>query len=76
MEKINEKTKKLRKKVVKTFLMLFMPHIFVCLLTVQITTNPMDILKWQFCWFTTYFSISFLVYVFAPRIINKLNDSN
>ena len=73
---INEKIKRLRKEVVKTFFLIFTPHIFVCLLTSQVTNNPMDNLKWQLCWFTTYFSISFFVYVFAPKIVKKRDGSN
>jgi hypothetical protein len=72
MENIKEKTKRLRNEVTKTFLLLLIPQLLVCLLTLQITANYIDNFKWQLCWFATYFSISFLVYVFAPNIIKKL----
>lgn len=73
MEDINQKIKKLRKEVFKTFLLLFIPHsiVILSLLNSQVTTNPIDTLKWQLCWFVTYFSISLLVYIFAPKITKK-----
>lgn len=72
-ENFKIKTKNLRRQVIRTFLLLFTPHLLVCLLTVQVTINPIDIMKWQLCWFLTYFTISFLVYVFAPKILKKWN---
>lgn len=68
-----KKIKRLKNKVVRIFLLLLIPQIVVSLLTSLGTTNPMNNLKWQLCWFIIYFSISFLVYVFAPKIINKRN---
>jgi len=76
MEKINEKIKRLRYEVIKTFLLLFAPHLMVCILTSQITTNPTDNLKWQLCWFSIYFTIAFFIYIFAPKIIKRRNGSN
>lgn len=73
MENVTEKIKRLRKEVIRTFFLLFTPHIFVCLLTTQVTANPMNPLKWQLCWFITYFSISILVYVLAPNIVKRQN---
>ncbi len=61
MKNIDEKIKRLRKEVVKTFFLLFTPQVFVYLLTSQVTINPMYNLKWQLCWFTTYFSFMFLL---------------
>lgn len=75
MENIHEKIKRLRWEVVKTFMLLFVPHLMVCVLTPQVTTNPMDNLKWQLYWFAIYFTIAFLVYYFAPKIIKKRNSS-
>lgn len=63
-----EEIKRLRREVVKTFMLLFAPHLMVCVLT-------MNNLKWQLCWFSTYFTIAFFVYVFAPKIINKRNKN-
>lgn len=76
MENINEKIKRLRKEVAKTFMLLFAPHLMVCVLTSQVTTNPISNPKWQLYWFVTYFTIAFFVYVFAPKIIKRRNGSN
>jgi hypothetical protein len=76
MENINEKIKRLRREVAKTFMLLFTPHLMVCVLTSQVTIDPMGNIKWQLCWFATYFTIAFFVYVFAPKIIKKRNGSN
>lgn len=71
MENTNEKIKKLRKLVLEIFCNLFLPHVFVCLLTMSIATNPIENLKWQMVWFLIYFTMSLSVYVFAPMIINR-----
>lgn len=63
-----EKVKKLRKEVKKIFFLLFIPHVLTCIVTSQVVTN-LDILIWQLYWFLFYSLISFLVYVFAYRII-------
>lgn len=75
METVNDKIKRLRKEVVKTFVLLFVPHLMVCVLTSQVATNPMSILKWQLWWFAIYFTIALFVYIFAAKIIKKRNDS-
>jgi hypothetical protein len=75
VENINEKTKRLRREVAKTFMLLFVPHLWcVCVVTSQVTTDQMGNIKWQCCWFATYFTITFFVYVFAPKIIKKRNS--
>lgn len=71
MKSMDEKIKRLRMGVIRTFLLLFVPHIFVCAITLQFTKNPIDVMIYQFCWFAIYFSISFSSYVFAPEIIKK-----
>jgi len=71
---MNYEIKKLRKRVLTKFLIFFIGHIFIVLPTYQITTNKIEMLEYQFCWFVIYFSISFCYYVFAPKIIKKEMD--
>ena len=67
----NKEVSNLRENVLKTFFLLFVPHIFVCVLTSQVTKDPMGNLKWQAIWFSVYTAISVCVFVFAPKIIRK-----
>lgn len=46
MENVIEKIKRLRKEVIRTFFIIFTPHILISLLTAQITAEPMTTLKW------------------------------
>lgn len=68
-----QQIKTLRREVLKTFLLIFAPHTLVCLFTNQITTNPSANMDWHISWFSIYFSISFLLYIFAPKIIEVRN---
>jgi len=71
MNNETEKIKYLKSETVKTFRLLFLPHLMVTIITLNIASNRMEVLKWHLCWFVTYFTIAFLVYVFAPKIINR-----
>jgi hypothetical protein len=68
-----QQIKTLRKEVFKTFLLIFAPHTLVCLLTTQTATNISVFMDWHISWFSIYFSISFLLYIFAPKIIEVRN---
>lgn len=73
MENLKEQIKRLRKEVLKTFLLIFVPHIFVSLLTTQIAVNQSSFMDWHISWFFIYFSIAFLLYILAPKIIQVSN---
>jgi len=68
--RINEKIKRFRREVVKTFLLLFIPHIGVCLLQPLLTKDLMDAYKFQLLYFSIYFICSGLFYFLAPKLID------
>lgn len=71
MSDTKEKIRRLRHEVIRTFLLLFVPHIIVCLFTTAVTNNPMHTMKFQLIWFSVYFGISLCVYIFAPKLVKK-----
>lgn len=71
MNDINQKIKNLRKEVIKTFWLFFVPHLIVCALTTAIFKDQGSSIKWQIGWFGIYFTIALAVYILAPKIIKR-----
>lgn len=63
---------KFRAEVLRTFLMIFIPHMLILLITSQTTSNFKESLPFQICWFTIYTTISIGVLIYS-HIKNKRN---
>lgn len=76
--KTNEKIKKSRLTLARIFFLIFYGQMWACLISTFILRDE-DIInnfKWQLFWFTTYFAITFLIYIFMPYFVKKSESKN
>lgn len=69
MKNTNKKIKKIKKKALNFFVLMFTPHIIICAGILPLVTNPAHVLKYQLYWFLTYTTITLFAYIFAKKII-------
>lgn len=73
---ISSKIKTLRLEVIKTFFYLFVPHAVIFFGSMYMGEIENDYFSYHIIWFSIYFSISFLVFVFARKIIKMKYQRN
>lgn len=75
MEELSKKIKSARREIIKTFLLLFVPHLLVGILTVKVATDPDKPLKFQLIYFIAYFISCLLSYFIAPWFIKRRHNN-
>lgn len=71
MEKQLEKIKQLRYEILKSFFLLFIPHIFIFAIFTNDSKDSIDFILFHVSWFLTYFLIALILYISASYIIRK-----